>query len=70
VKGGVRIERVRQAVSPDLVRSSEPDEIVLEHLTVEMLEEEGRAAGFEPAAVREVPGTEEHVGSEVVVLRA
>jgi SAM-dependent methyltransferase len=70
VEGGVRIERVRQAVSPDLVRSTEPDEIVLEHLTVEMLEAEGRAAGFEPAAARRVPGTEEHVGAEVVVLRA
>jgi SAM-dependent methyltransferase len=70
VEGGVRIERVRQAVSPDLVRSSEPDEIVLGHLTVEMLEDEGRALGFEPEAVREVAGTEEHVGSEVVVLRA
>jgi SAM-dependent methyltransferase len=69
VEGGVRIERVRQAVSPDLVRSSEPDEIVLEHLTVEMLEAEGRAAGFEPADVREVPGTEEHVGAEEVLQR-
>src|SRR4051794_24583295 len=70
VEGGVQIERVRQAVSPDLVRSSEPDAIVLEHLTVEMLEAEGRAAGLEPAAARQVPGTEEHVGSEVVLLRA
>jgi SAM-dependent methyltransferase len=70
IEGGVRIERVRQAVSPDLVRSTEPDEIVLEHLTVEMLEAEGRAAGLEPAGVRQVPGTDEHVGAEVVVLRA
>jgi hypothetical protein len=48
VEGGVQIERVRQAVSPDLVRSTEPDAIVLAHLTVELLEEEGRAAGLEP----------------------
>jgi hypothetical protein len=70
VEGGVQIERVRQAVSPDLVRSTEPDAIVLAHLTTELLEEEGRAAGLEPAGARQVPGTEEHVGSEVVLLRA
>jgi hypothetical protein len=70
VEGGVQIERVRQTVSPDLVRSTEPDAIVLAHLTVEMLEAEGRAAGLEPAQARLVPATEEHVGSEVVVLRA
>jgi SAM-dependent methyltransferase len=70
VEGGVQIERVRQAVSPDLRRSTEPDAIVLAHLTVEMLEEEGRAAGLEPVEARQVPGTEEHVGSEVVLLRA
>jgi len=69
VEGGVRIERIRQAVSPDLVRSTEPDEIVLVHLTVEMLEDEGRAFGLEPEPTRDVPGTNEHVGSEVVVLR-
>jgi hypothetical protein len=61
---------MRQAVSPDLVRSTEPDAIVLAHLTVEMLEAEGRAAGLEPAGERQVPGTEDHVGSEVVLLRA
>jgi SAM-dependent methyltransferase len=70
VEGGVRIERMRQAVSPDLVRSTEPDAIVLEHLTVEILEAEGRAAGLEPAGERQVPDTEDHVGSEVVLLRA
>ena len=70
VEGGVQIERIRQAVSPDLVRSTEPDAIVLAHLTVEMLEAEGRAVGLEPEPSREVPGTDEHVGAEVVVLRA
>jgi SAM-dependent methyltransferase len=69
VEGGVQIERVRQAVSPDLVRTSEPDAIVLEHVTVEDLEAEGRAAGLEPEEARHVPDTEEHVGSNVVVLR-
>jgi SAM-dependent methyltransferase len=70
VEGGVQIERIRQTVSPDLVRSTEPDAIVLGHLTAEMLEAEGRAAGLEPEPAREVPGTDDHVGAEVVVLRA
>jgi SAM-dependent methyltransferase len=70
VEGGVQIERIRQAVYPDLVRSTEPDAIVLVHLTAEMLEAEGRAAGLEPEPAREVPGTDDHVGAEVVVLRA
>jgi SAM-dependent methyltransferase len=70
VEGGVQIERIRQAVSPNLVRSTEPDALVLGHLTVEMLEAEGRGAGLEPEPARQVPGTDEHVGSDVVVLRA
>jgi SAM-dependent methyltransferase len=69
LEGGAQIERVRQAVSPDLVRSTEYDAIVLADLTVEQLEAEGRAAGLEPEPAREVPATEEHVGSQVVLLR-
>jgi SAM-dependent methyltransferase len=69
VEDGVQIERIRQAISPDLVRTTEPDAIVLRHLTVDMLEEEGMAAGLEPAPERQVPGTADYVGAEVVVLR-
>ena len=35
-----------------------------------VLEREGRAAGFTPAARRSVPPTEDYSGSEVVILRA
>jgi SAM-dependent methyltransferase len=70
VEGGVQIERIRQAVSPQLVRTTEPDAIVLAHLTVEMLEADGRAAGLHAEPARQVPATDDHVGSEVVVLRA
>jgi SAM-dependent methyltransferase len=70
VEGGVQIERIRQAVSPELVRTTEPDAIVLAHLTVEMLEADGRAAGLQAEPARQVPATDDHVGSEVVVLRA
>jgi SAM-dependent methyltransferase len=70
VEGGVRIERVRQAVSPDLVRTTEQDAVELAALGVEELEAEGLAAGLRPEPSRPVPATDEHVGSEVVVLRA
>ena len=70
VPGGVRIERVRQAIGPALARSSEPDAIVLAALTVEALEAEGRAAGLEPEPARHIPATQDHVASEVVILRA
>jgi SAM-dependent methyltransferase len=65
-----RIERVRRAFAPDGSVTEEDDAIELAHLTVEALEEEGRAAGFAPEPARPIPATAEHVGSEVVLLRA
>jgi hypothetical protein len=44
--------------------------IELAHMTVDALEGEGRAAGFTPEPARSIPATDEHVGSEVVLLRA
>ena len=49
--------------------TEEDDVIELAHLTVERLEAEGRAAGFAPEPARAIPATDEHVGSEVVLLR-
>jgi SAM-dependent methyltransferase len=65
-----RIERVRRTFAPDGSVREEDDAIELAHLTVARLEAEGRAAGFAPLPARSVPPTEEHVGSEVVLLRA
>jgi SAM-dependent methyltransferase len=65
-----RIERVRRAVAPDGRVTEEDDVIELANLTVERLEAEGLAAGFTPEAARTIPQTVEHVGSEVVLLRA
>jgi SAM-dependent methyltransferase len=70
LEGGAQIERVRQAVSPDLLRTTEYDAIVLADLDVEELEDEGRAAGLEPEPALRIPATDDHVGSTVVVLRA
>jgi len=65
-----RIERVRRAFAPDGGVSVEDDAIELAHLTVAELEAEGRAAGFAPEPARAIVQTEDHVGAEVVLLRA
>jgi len=65
-----RIERVRRAVSPEGALSEEDDTLELAHVTVAELEAEGRAAGFAPEPARHIEATAEHVGAEVVLLRA
>lgn len=67
---GATIERIRQTVAPDGTRTAEGDSVRLDRLDAETLEAEGAAAGLEPAGRRFVEMTEEHVGSEVVLLRA
>jgi SAM-dependent methyltransferase len=44
--------------------------ITLDRVTVSQLEREGIDAGLRPEPAREVPATEEHTGSPVVMLRA
>jgi SAM-dependent methyltransferase len=68
--GATRIERVRRAFGPDGSVTEEDDVIELAELTVARLEAEGRAAGFTPEPARVIPATDEHVGAEVVLLRA
>ena len=65
-----RIERVRRSIAPDGGITEEDDAIELAHLTVAQLEDEGRAAGFAPEPARRIAATAEHVGAEVVLLRA
>jgi SAM-dependent methyltransferase len=66
---GTRIERLRRSFAPDGSVIEEDDVIELAHLTVERLEDEGRAAGLTPEPALEIPPTQDHVGSEVVLLR-
>jgi SAM-dependent methyltransferase len=66
---GITIERIRQTVSPDGRRVAEADAIHLDDLDAERLAAEGVAAGLRDAGRRRVEPTEEHVGSEVVLLR-
>ncbi|HTE62395.1 MAG TPA: class I SAM-dependent methyltransferase [Solirubrobacteraceae bacterium] len=64
-----RIERLRRAYAPDGGVTEEADVIELASLTPAELEAEGRAAGFTPEPSRTIPPTDDHVGSEVVMLR-
>jgi SAM-dependent methyltransferase len=68
--GSTRIERVRRAFAPDGSVIEEDDVIELAALTVARLESEALAAGFTPELARVIAATDEHVGSEVVLLRA
>jgi hypothetical protein len=70
LQGATRIERVRRTVAPDGSVSEADDVIELAALTIADLEAEGRAAGLVPEPARAIPPTDEHVGSEVVLLRA
>jgi SAM-dependent methyltransferase len=67
---GTTIERIRQTVSPDGARTAEGDVVRLDKLDGDTLEAEGVGFGFDPAGRRFVEMTDEHVGSEVVLLAA
>lgn len=64
------IERIRTTLAPDGTRTAEPDAIDLAHLTADGFAAEAEPLGYVAAAPRRIEETEEHVGSEVVVLRA
>jgi SAM-dependent methyltransferase len=67
---GVRIERIRQLIAPDGTRESTPDEVHLATVTPAMLAEEAAEHGLQAEELRHIPETPEHVGSEVVIMRA
>lgn len=62
------LRRLRQTVDPDGEMSEELNEVELAVLSAETLEEEGLAAGLRPAGRRQIPATEAHVGSTVVLF--
>jgi SAM-dependent methyltransferase len=64
------IERIRQAVAPDGSLDAEGNVIELDRLDTAELEGEGAAAGFHVEPARHIDATDEHVSSEVVILRA
>jgi SAM-dependent methyltransferase len=66
---GTQIERTRHTVTPGGERTSEEDVIVLARIAVDELLAEAAAAGLRHEATRHIDPTDDHVGSEVVVLR-
>lgn len=64
------VERRRQTVSPAGERTEEHDEVRLDRLDAPTLAAEARALRFTPRPPREIPATDDHVGSALVVLEA
>ena len=64
----ILLRRLRQTVDPDGGMSEELNEIELAMLSAKTLEEEGRSVGLRPSGRREIPATEAHVGSTVVLF--
>lgn len=64
----ILLRRLRQTVDPDGKMSEELNEIELAMLSAETLEEEGRSVGLRPTGRRQIPATEAHVGSTVVLF--
>ena len=64
----ILLRRLRQTVSPDGEMTDELNEIELAVLSAETLEAEGLSAGLRPAGRREIPATDAHVGSAVVLF--
>jgi SAM-dependent methyltransferase len=70
VVGSERIvlRRLRQTVERDGRMADEMNEVELQVLSAEELEEEAGEAGLLPIGRREIPATEAHVGSTIVLL--
>jgi len=66
----IRLRRLRQTVDPDGTMKEEPNEVELQVISAGELEEEAEEAGLLPLERREIPATEAHVGSTVVMLEA
>jgi SAM-dependent methyltransferase len=64
----ILLRRLRQTLDPDGNMSDELNEIELQVLSAETLEEEAIEAGLRPVGRRQIPATEDHVGSTVVLL--
>jgi SAM-dependent methyltransferase len=66
--GAIVVRRLRHAVSPEGELSEEPNEVRIATFPAASLEADAEGAGLLPAGRREIPETELHVGSDVVLL--
>lgn len=69
-RDGFVLERRRESVSPEGARAVAQDLIRLDRVSCEELEQEAAGLGLVALQTRTIPPTDDHVGSEVVVLRA
>ena len=67
---GIVLERIRERVDAGGGRTVEANQVRLARVTAERLAAEAAALGFHPERPRTIEPTDEHVGSEVAVLRA
>jgi SAM-dependent methyltransferase len=66
--GEIVVRRLRHAVSPEGDLSEEPNEVRIATFPAAALEAEAEVAGLRSAGRREIPPTELHVGSTVVLF--
>ncbi len=66
----VALERLREVVTPEGVRTASSDRIVLDVVSARTLTKEGRRAGLRSLGVRRIQATADHVGSEIVMFGA
>ncbi|HEU5106562.1 MAG TPA: class I SAM-dependent methyltransferase [Solirubrobacterales bacterium] len=66
--GEIVIRRLRQTVSPEGSLSEEPNEVRIATFSARQFESEAASVGLVPAGRREIPATDLHVGSIVVLL--
>lgn len=64
----ILLRRLRQIVAPNGEMTEEVNHVELRVLSAAKLEEEAAEVGFKPIGRREIPATEAHVGSTVVLL--
>jgi SAM-dependent methyltransferase len=68
--GAIVIERVRERRAPGMPTRRAKDVVRLDRVSVDQLAAEATGFGFTPEPARAVEATSDHVGSEVVLLRA
>jgi SAM-dependent methyltransferase len=66
--GEIIVRRLRQTVSPEGAFNEEPNEVRIATFAAAALESEAAACGLVEAGRREIPATDIHVGSLVVLL--
>jgi len=68
IAGGFVLERRREQVDSAGARSVSQDSVTLDIVSVDDLHVSGLEAGLRPSRIHEIPPTDEHIGSQVVMF--